>query len=114
VLAGHSFGGMIVRMYASQFRNETSAVVLIDSAFPNQDDRLPGIEKSNAQFLRKQTLKKDTMFVGLPSLMGWCGAGPPAIGSALRTVDCGPPKQFPARSPLLNRDGERTRERSDE
>ena len=89
VLVGHSFGGMVVRMFAGLYRDDGAAVVLVDSVSPDQDQLLPRqLEKSNAYFLRDQTLKQDTMLFGLPRLMGWCGNGPSAIRSALRTVDC--------------------------
>jgi len=41
VLVGHSFGGMTLRMYASLYPDEVAAVVLLDSVYPYQDDRLP-------------------------------------------------------------------------
>lgn len=89
VLVGHSLGGMTVRMYTSLYRDDVSAVVLLDSAYPDQDERLPvEVEQSNARFLRDQTFKEDTMFFGLPRLMGWCGDGSPEVRSALRAVDC--------------------------
>ena len=89
VLVGHSFGGMNVRMYASLHRSEVAGVVLVDSSHPDQDKRLPPeLDKSNADFIRKQTLLHETMLFGLSRLMGWCGGGPPEIRSMLRTVDC--------------------------
>jgi pimeloyl-ACP methyl ester carboxylesterase len=89
VLLGHSFGGMIVRMFAALYRDEASAVVLVDSVSLGQDHRLPlQLQKFNAEFLRKQTLKDDTMVFGLPRLMGWCGNGQAEIRSVLRMVDC--------------------------
>ncbi len=89
VLVGHSLGGMIARLFASLYRDETSALVLLDSAVPHQYERLPrGVATYANQFLRQETRKQDTMFFGLPRLMGWCGDGPAAIRAALRTVDC--------------------------
>lgn len=36
ILAGHSFGGLVVRTYASFFPDEVVGLVLIDAAHPNQ------------------------------------------------------------------------------
>lgn len=89
VLVGHSLGGMYVRLFASLHRNVTSGLVLVDSAVPHQYERLPqAITTYSNHFLRVQTWKEDTMVFGVPRLMGWCGDGPAAIRSELRTVDC--------------------------
>lgn len=89
VLVGHSLGGIYVRMFASLYRDETSALVLVDSVVPHQNRRLPrSVTTYNNHFLRVQTWKEDTMFFGLPRVMGWCGNGPVEIRSELRTVDC--------------------------
>jgi pimeloyl-ACP methyl ester carboxylesterase len=37
VLVDHSFGGFNVRVFASQWREETAGLVLVDSASENQD-----------------------------------------------------------------------------
>lgn len=99
VLVGHSFGGLIVRMFASLYRDERSALVLVDSVVPHEFPRLPrSVTTYNNHFLRVQTWKEDTMFFGLPRLMGWCGNGPATLRSALRTMDCrsGPWKEHMA------------------
>jgi pimeloyl-ACP methyl ester carboxylesterase len=41
VLAGHSYGGLYVRMYAARYSEETAGVVLIDSSHPEQFTRSP-------------------------------------------------------------------------
>ncbi len=41
VLVGHSFGGYNVRLFADAYRNEVAGVVLVDSAHPDQWERLP-------------------------------------------------------------------------
>jgi pimeloyl-ACP methyl ester carboxylesterase len=89
VLVGHSLGGMNVRMFAVLFRPEVAGIVLVDSTHPDQQRRLPQeLKRSNAEFLRKQGLKADSMTFGIPRLMGWCGNGPPEIREMLRTVEC--------------------------
>lgn len=35
VLAGHSFGGLVVQLYASRFPDEVAGMVLVDSSHPN-------------------------------------------------------------------------------
>jgi pimeloyl-ACP methyl ester carboxylesterase len=41
VLAGHSYGGLYVRMYAGRFPEEVAGVVLVDSSHPEQFTRSP-------------------------------------------------------------------------
>ena len=39
LLVGHSYGGLHVRMFASQFPDKVIGLVLVDSAHPDQDER---------------------------------------------------------------------------
>ena len=39
LLVGHSYGGLHVRMFASQFPGKVIGMVLVDSAHPDQDER---------------------------------------------------------------------------
>jgi pimeloyl-ACP methyl ester carboxylesterase len=41
VLVGHSLGGMYVRMFANQYPGDVVGLVLVDSSYPNQDERFP-------------------------------------------------------------------------
>jgi pimeloyl-ACP methyl ester carboxylesterase len=41
VLAGHSFGGLVVRAFAELYRRETSGLVLVDASHPDQWARWP-------------------------------------------------------------------------
>jgi pimeloyl-ACP methyl ester carboxylesterase len=41
VLAGHSYGGLVVRMFADLYRDEVAGVVLVDSSHPDQWARIP-------------------------------------------------------------------------
>jgi len=89
VLAGHSFGGMNVRMYARLFPTEVAGVVLVDSVHPDQvRRRSPEDMKAIAAFLRVLGLKADTIPFGISRLMQWCGYGPAEIRPMLRTVEC--------------------------
>lgn len=40
VLAGHSMGGMLIRLFASQYPEDVVGLVLVDSAHPDMGDRL--------------------------------------------------------------------------
>jgi pimeloyl-ACP methyl ester carboxylesterase len=40
ILVGHSGGGMIVRLYASQYPEDIAGLVLVDSAHPDMGDRM--------------------------------------------------------------------------
>jgi pimeloyl-ACP methyl ester carboxylesterase len=48
VLVGHSVGGLIARLYASNFPNEVSGMVLVDSYSENER---PGMRKIFAEFM---------------------------------------------------------------
>jgi pimeloyl-ACP methyl ester carboxylesterase len=41
VLAGHSYGGLVVRMFADLYANEVAGVVLVDSSHPDQWIHIP-------------------------------------------------------------------------
>lgn len=41
VLAGHSFGGLVVRAFADLYRRETAGLVLVDASHPDQWARWP-------------------------------------------------------------------------
>ena len=41
VLAGHSFGGLVVRAFAELYRGETAGLVLVDASHPDQWARWP-------------------------------------------------------------------------
>jgi pimeloyl-ACP methyl ester carboxylesterase len=88
VLVGHSFGGLNMRMYAALQPTVVAGMVLVDST-PDSFERFPSELKSyNERFLRKEDLKQNTMPLGIPRLMGWCGNGPPELRSVLRAIDC--------------------------
>jgi pimeloyl-ACP methyl ester carboxylesterase len=41
VLAGHSYGGLVVRMFADQYPDEVTGLVLVDSSHPDQWTHIP-------------------------------------------------------------------------
>ncbi|MFD4422255.1 alpha/beta fold hydrolase [Agromyces sp. NPDC058484] len=51
VLAGHSFGGLVVRAFAELFRAETAGLVLVDASHPDQWARWPVPQSHRIQFV---------------------------------------------------------------
>jgi len=49
VLVGHSFGGLVTRVFASQYPQEVAGIVLIDSMHPDQWVRDPALQAQFAQ-----------------------------------------------------------------
>ena len=54
VLAGHSFGGLVVRAFAELYRSETAGLVLVDASHPDQWARWP---VPNADRIQLTTLR---------------------------------------------------------
>ncbi len=46
ILVGHSFGGIVMRVFARQYPSETAGIVLVDSAHEDQGARLPFIQST--------------------------------------------------------------------
>jgi pimeloyl-ACP methyl ester carboxylesterase len=88
VLVGHSFGGLNVRMYAAMYPTDAAGMALVDSTPDDMQRFPPELKNYNDAFLRKETLKQNTMPLGIPRLMGWCGNGTPELRPMLRTIDC--------------------------
>jgi pimeloyl-ACP methyl ester carboxylesterase len=88
VLAGHSMGGLNVRMYASLYRVEVAGMVLVDSCHPDQPRRIPEFEKSSEY--RRRQIERDRVLMpfGIPRLLGWCGTAVPGRQAAHRSFDC--------------------------
>jgi pimeloyl-ACP methyl ester carboxylesterase len=89
VLVGHSLGGMNVRMYAGLYPAEVAGMILVDSGFPHQEQRLPPwVNELMASYYRKIDMQGLTMPLGIPRLMDWCGTDPPEFRSMVRAIEC--------------------------
>lgn len=75
VLAGHSFGGELIRLYAHQYPNEVVGMVLIDSSHPDQFERSPALQEELAFGRRLNRAAALTATLGLMRLY-WGEAGP--------------------------------------
>ena len=56
VLAGHSFGGLVVRAFADAYRPETSGLVLVDASHPDQWARWPVPYADRIQLITLRTM----------------------------------------------------------
>jgi len=56
VLAGHSFGGLVVRAFADAYRPETAGLVLVDASHPDQWARWPVPYADRIQLLTLRTM----------------------------------------------------------
>jgi pimeloyl-ACP methyl ester carboxylesterase len=89
ILVGHSLGGMNMRMFAALYPQEVVGLVLVDSVYPYQYNRLPAdLSVSNARFLRRLGYFEDTIPFGWPRLSGWCDQWPRPIRDSRRTTEC--------------------------
>jgi len=69
VLVGHSFGGLLVRIFSGEYANEVAAVVLVESSHPDLLKVLPPAikkESDEAQIEREQA----TRFAGIRYWLG--------------------------------------------
>lgn len=51
ILVGHSFGGIIVRLFAQNYPDEVAGMVLVDSAHEEQVSRMPHLKDSADEFI---------------------------------------------------------------
>ena len=56
VLAGHSFGGLVVRAFADAYRPETAGLVLVDASHPDQWARWPVPYADRIQLITLRTM----------------------------------------------------------
>ena len=79
VLVGHSLGGLNIRIYANQNQSSVAGMVLVDSAHPDQPNRLPAIaELQRSQTREAEKFKLEVLF-GIPRFTGHCGSEPVEI-----------------------------------
>jgi pimeloyl-ACP methyl ester carboxylesterase len=84
ILVGHSMGGFDVRVFASLYRADVAAMVLVDSSHPEQQKRFPAaLTNLDASWLREQEFLEFTMPFGIPRLLGFCDSDPEA-----RAAEC--------------------------
>ena len=65
VLVGHSFGGLVVQLYAARFPDEVAGMVLVDSSHPDQGLRTEEVDSLNTLGLGLRLLAP----VGIPRLL---------------------------------------------
>ena len=70
VLAGHSFGGLYVMRYASQYPDEVAGMVLIDLTAPNTNPVPPTTEGSASLLKHFSALVSATARLGLGRVLG--------------------------------------------
>ena len=74
ILVGHSMGGYDVRLFASLYRNQVAAMVLVDASHPEQQKRFPpALNDLDAGWIRDEEFLEFTMPLGIPRVMGFCG-----------------------------------------
>jgi pimeloyl-ACP methyl ester carboxylesterase len=70
VLAGHSFGGMLHRLFAHENTDDVVDLVLIDARHHDNATRLPGYDEEMSGVLPFIRLASILAYVGLPRLLG--------------------------------------------
>lgn len=65
VLVGHSFGGLLVRIYAGLDPEEVAGVILVDSSHEDQNDSIPNFDKMVRQAAVGVRLQKIASRLGL-------------------------------------------------
>jgi pimeloyl-ACP methyl ester carboxylesterase len=74
LLVGHSFGGIIIRLYASLYPSEVSGIVLVDARHEDFFERMPpDFLKADEANLQRARLLRFTTPVGLTRLAGNVG-----------------------------------------
>jgi pimeloyl-ACP methyl ester carboxylesterase len=73
VLAGHSFGGLVVRAFADAYRPETAGLVLVDASHPDQWARWPVPYADRIQLISMRVMAA-AAWVGLPRIVDLFGA----------------------------------------
>lgn len=83
ILVGHSYGGLLVRLYRDLYPEKVAGILLVDPSHPEQDQRLPGydVKGTNALF---QKIRRAAYFsnFGMPGL-----ARLPSFGKGLPRLE---------------------------
>ncbi len=69
ILVGHSYGGMIMRLFASTYPNDTKGLILVDAAHENQYIENASNQKRIKKFNLLARFGYMTSLAGLPRLM---------------------------------------------
>ena len=80
VLVGWSYGGLYARTYATQYREETAGLVLLDSSLPDQCARTPAWQAQCASTARIYSIEPILARLGVMRLIGLF-QGPPGLPS---------------------------------
>ena len=75
ILAGHSLGGELIRLYTHQYPDEVKGLVFIDSSHPDQFERVPALQEEHAFGQQLSRAGALTAPFGLMRLY-WGDAGP--------------------------------------
>jgi pimeloyl-ACP methyl ester carboxylesterase len=78
VLAGHSFGGLYVRVFAAQYPTEVAGLVLVDASHPDQFTRTPEGRAAYSSMARMFRLYPMLARLGILRVIGF-----PAVDPAL-------------------------------
>jgi pimeloyl-ACP methyl ester carboxylesterase len=70
VLVGWSYGGLYVRAYANQYRDEVAGLVLLDSSSPEQCTSTPGGQAQCASYARIYSIAPALARLGVMRVMG--------------------------------------------
>ncbi len=81
VLVGHSFGGMLTRIYAGLHPEEVAGMVLVDSTHVDEYDPFPNIDKMIGQMAMGARLMKFAVRLGLGKQLAKL-----SLGSAARSL----------------------------
>ncbi|WP_426899510.1 alpha/beta fold hydrolase [Rossellomorea vietnamensis] len=69
ILVGHSYGGMIMRLFASTYPNETKGLILVDAAHENQYIENASNKSRTKKFNLLAKFGYLTSWIGIPRLM---------------------------------------------
>jgi pimeloyl-ACP methyl ester carboxylesterase len=88
LLVGHSFGGLNVRLYASEFPSEVTGIVLLDASTEDQQSRYAALLPSPSKelFLRKEANNREKADIAASSEEVRAIASAPAVPTEVLTA----------------------------